>query len=72
MTTQNPKHLKAERLMTPGEAAEFLRVSVSWLSKSRMTGRGPTYLKLGRSIRYGEVAIQQWMNSRQRLSTSEQ
>ena len=45
---------RAERLLTPKEAANFLRVSESWLAKARMRGDGPPYVKLGRSIRYRE------------------
>ena len=37
-----------------------------------MRGDGPPYIKIGRSIRYIETALMQWMKSRQRLSTSEQ
>jgi helix-turn-helix protein len=59
-------------LHKPKEAARILRVSVSWLAKARMRGDGPAYIKVGRSIRYTEAALTQWMKSRQRLSTSEQ
>jgi excisionase family DNA binding protein len=61
-----------ERLLTPKEAADLLRVSRSWLAKARMRGDGPPYIRIGRSIRYSEAALHQWMKSRQRLSTSEQ
>ena len=61
-----------ERWLTAKEAADFLRVSLSWLAKARMRGDGPPYVKVGRSIRYAEAALLQWMKSRQRLSTSEQ
>jgi hypothetical protein len=37
-----------------------------------MRGDGPTYVKVGRSIRYVETALIQWTKSRQRLSTSQQ
>ena len=60
-----------ERLLTPKEAAELLRVSFSWLAKARMRGDGPAYMKVGRAIRYTDAALSQWMKSRQRLSTSE-
>jgi predicted DNA-binding transcriptional regulator AlpA len=60
-----------ERLFSPPEASAFLRISLSWLAKARMRGDGPPYIKVGRSIRYTEVALLQWMKSRQRLSTSE-
>jgi excisionase family DNA binding protein len=59
-------------LLTPKEAAKLLKVSVSWLAKARMRGDGAPYIKVGRSIRYAESALIQWMKSRQRLSTSEQ
>jgi predicted DNA-binding transcriptional regulator AlpA len=58
-------------LLTPKEAAKLLRVSISWLAKSRMRGDGPPYIKVGRAIRYTDVAVMQWTKSRQRLSTSE-
>jgi hypothetical protein len=37
-----------------------------------MRGDGPPFIKIGRSIRYSEATLLQWMKSRQRLSTSEQ
>ena len=58
-------------LLEPNEAAAFLKVSLSWLAKARMRGDGPPYLRIGRSIRYTEAALMQWMKSRQRMSTSE-
>jgi hypothetical protein len=59
-------------LLTAKDAAKFLKVSLSWLAKARMRGDGPAYIKVGRSIRYTEAGLFQWMKSRQRLSTSEQ
>jgi predicted DNA-binding transcriptional regulator AlpA len=59
-------------LLTPKEAARLLRVSSSWLAKARMRGDGPPYIRIGRSIRYVESALFQWMKGRQRMSTSEQ
>ena len=58
-------------LLTPKETAGRLKVSTSWLAKARMRGDGPPYIQIGRSIRYSEAALLQWMKSRQRLSTSE-
>ena len=62
---------RRERLLTPKDAAQFLRLSSSWLAKARMRGDGPPYMQLGRSIRYQEGALLSWMKSRARLSTSE-
>jgi hypothetical protein len=58
-------------LLTPKETAARLHVSNSWLAKARMRGDGPPFIKVGRSIRYSEAALLQWLRSQQRLSTSE-
>ena len=75
MTQQNIPATKTasgyERLLTAKDAANFLRVSPSWLAKSRMRGDGPPYAKIGGSVRYSEGALVQWVKSRLRLSTSE-
>ena len=68
---EGAERLSIARLRTPKEAAESLRVSTSFLAKARMRGDGPPYIKIGRSIRYPEAALIQWMKSRQKLSTSE-
>jgi excisionase family DNA binding protein len=68
---QNPAGVPLN-LLSPKEAAKVLKVSLSWLAKARMNGDGPPYIRIGRSIRYSEAALLQWLKSRQRLSTSEQ
>ena len=60
-----------ERLLTPREAAAFLRVSDFWLAKARMRGDGPPYVKIGRSVRYPEGTLLHWMKGHVHLSTSE-
>jgi len=67
----NKPHPDLSPLLTAKEVAARLKVSVSWLAKSRMRGDGPPYICIGRSIRYTEPGVIQWMKSRQRLSTSE-
>ena len=57
-------------LLTPKEAAKMLKISPSWLAKARMRGDGPPYIPVGSAIRYAEAALQQWVKSQQRLSTS--
>ena len=43
----------SERFLTEAEAAEYLRLSRSYLRKARGKGEGPPYRKLGgRVIRY--------------------
>lgn len=60
-----------ERLLTVRDAANRLRLSPSWLAKARMRGDGPPFVKLGRSVLYGEKALAKWTRSRTRFSTSE-
>jgi predicted DNA-binding transcriptional regulator AlpA len=60
-----------ERLLTPRETADRLRVSLSWLAKARMQGDGPPFVKFGRSIRYAEGNLVQWTQAHLRLSTNE-
>jgi predicted DNA-binding transcriptional regulator AlpA len=62
---------QAIELVVPKEAASIIKMSISWLAKARMTGDGPTYIRIGRSIRYSKTSLLHWLKSRQRLSTSE-
>ena len=41
-----------ESLVTEGEAANLLRVSLTSVRRWRREGRGPVYRKIGRSVRY--------------------
>jgi predicted DNA-binding transcriptional regulator AlpA len=70
VATQKPM-APAIVLLTPKDAANLLKVSLSWLAKARMRGDGPPYIRVGRSIRYSEAVLLQWMKSKQRSSTSE-
>jgi predicted DNA-binding transcriptional regulator AlpA len=49
----------------------MLNVSMSWLAKARLGGIGPRYVKIGRSVRYPESSIREFIKSRMRGSTSE-
>lgn len=60
------------RLLTVRDAASFLRLSESWLAKARIRGDGPPFVKIGRSIRYSEGALREWLQGQTRQSTSEQ
>ena len=50
-----------DRLFTPKETADFLRVSESWLAKARMRGDGPRYRKLSRAVRYLKSDLTDWL-----------
>ncbi|QIG68354.1 putative transcriptional regulator protein [Rhizobium phage RHph_Y3_56_1] len=43
------------------EAAAYLRKSASWLNKTRLTGVGPVYLKVGGSVLYLRSDLDQWL-----------
>ncbi|GAA0547909.1 putative DNA-binding transcriptional regulator AlpA [Rhizomicrobium palustre] len=60
-----------DRLLRPRDAAVMLGLSESTLAKMRLSGGGPEYLKLGRSIRYTRKSIDAWVTARARRSTSD-
>jgi predicted DNA-binding transcriptional regulator AlpA len=61
-----------EKLHAPAKAAELLGgMSLSWLAKSRLTGTGPRFVKIGRSVRYRDSALREYIQARTRRSTSE-
>jgi predicted DNA-binding transcriptional regulator AlpA len=63
--------MEIPNLVTTEEAAERLRVSVSFLMKARLRGDGPRYRKIGRAVRYSLAGLADWLKSRARTSTSE-
>jgi predicted DNA-binding transcriptional regulator AlpA len=63
--------ITSERLLTVRDAASVLRLSASWLAKARMRGDGPPFVKIGRSVRYSEGALREWLQSQTRRATSE-
>jgi excisionase family DNA binding protein len=69
---RKPTAAPAIRLLTPKEVAELLKVTVSWLAKARVRGEGPPYIRIGRSVRYREEDLIDWLKQRRRLSTREQ
>jgi predicted DNA-binding transcriptional regulator AlpA len=60
-----------EVLLHPRDAARILNVSDSWLSKARVDGTGPRYVKIGRAVRYPQSSLREFIKSRMRGSTSE-
>jgi predicted DNA-binding transcriptional regulator AlpA len=67
-----PTHpTQSEALLTAPDAARLLRVSLSWMAKARLRGDGPRYVKIGRSVRYPESSLREYIKIRTRSSTSE-
>jgi excisionase family DNA binding protein len=42
------------------ELADYLRVSRSLIHKLNRTGKGPAFLRFGRSIRYDKAEVDSW------------
>ena len=61
----------SSELFTVSEAARWAKVSDSFLNKARLTGDGPKFVRLGRSIRYRLEDLEAWVASRAAGSTSE-
>lgn len=55
-------------LFSTKEAAARIGKSESWLNKSRMTGTGPVYLKLGGGVRYALPDLDAWLSSQRRTA----
>jgi predicted DNA-binding transcriptional regulator AlpA len=65
------RHIDEKRRMlrTPGAAA-YTGTSASTLEKLRLTGGGPKYLKLGKTVVYDPADLDDWLASHRRTSTS--
>ena len=55
---------------TTREAAAYLGLAVSTLNKWRCHGGGPTYLKLGRAVRYRHEDLDAFLTARRLTSTA--
>lgn len=58
-------------LLTQLEAATLLHLSERTLERLRVSGAGPKFVRLGRSIRYRPTDIEAYIASRVVSSTSE-
>ena len=58
-------------LNTP-DAAAYVRLSKPTLERLRLTGDGPSFLKLGRAVRYRKADLDDWLASLLVRSTSQE
>ncbi|WEZ84651.1 DNA-binding protein [Rhizobium sp. 32-5/1] len=64
-------NLTAERpKMRTAAAAIYTGASASTLNKLRLTGGGPAYIKLGKTVVYDPADLDAWLSSKRRRSTS--
>ena len=62
--------LQVRRKLRTAEAAEYTTVSESTLTKLRLTGGGPIFIKVGKSVLYDVSDLDAWLASHRRRSTS--
>jgi excisionase family DNA binding protein len=58
-------------LLSTEQAATHCGLSPKTLEKLRITGGGPSFVKLGRSVRYDLSDLDAWIASNRRASTSD-
>jgi excisionase family DNA binding protein len=59
-------------MLTVHEAADYLRLSRRTLERYRTSGFGPKFVKCGRSVRYRQSDLEEWIAARVVRSTSEE
>lgn len=61
-----------DALLTQVQAARFLNLSVRTLEAWRVRSTsGPVFIKCGKAVRYSRRALLEWVEARQRRSTSD-
>lgn len=65
MNHQNPIALR------PPDAASYLGFSQQRLAQLRLSGAGPRFAKVGRSVTYLKEDLDAWLRSKLRSSTSD-
>ena len=61
---------RTDHVVTTETAAHLLGMSAIALARWRVTGTGPKFLKLGRSVRYRVGDLKTWMAEQEYGSTS--
>lgn len=61
----------SDPLLTPAEAARFLRVSPSTLARWRCYGQGPGFVKVPHAVRYRRTVLAGWLRAHQHLTGAE-
>lgn len=61
-----------DSLISPATLSERLGTTERNLSEWRIKGRGPKYIRVGRSVRYIPEHVDSWLLAHEHLSTSEE
>ena len=61
-----------DRLLSPAETATLLGLTQRWLEVKRYRGDGPPFVRISsRCVRYRRSDLEEWIDSRVRLSTAD-
>lgn len=58
-------------LLTTSEAAAYLNIQPATMEQHRWNGRGPSFVKIGRSVRYRQADLDTFLAERVFSSTTE-
>lgn len=59
-------------LLSPSTLADALGTTERTLSEWRIRGYGPSYLRVGRTVRYVPESVDAWLLAQERTSTAEE
>ena len=65
------RHADGSEYLDTQQTAKRAGVSPSFLNKARMTGGGPKYRKIGKTVRYFWPEVQAWLDGKAVNSTSQ-
>jgi predicted DNA-binding transcriptional regulator AlpA len=65
-----PPVISNRRMLRTDDVARLADLSSSTLAKLRLTGGGPHYIKLGRTVVYDPADVEAWLSIHRRSSTS--
>jgi predicted DNA-binding transcriptional regulator AlpA len=60
--TKNVKHAEPDRLLKQSDVGEFLSMSPTTLEQWRLKGKGPRWVRIGRSVRYPLSELQNFID----------
>jgi predicted DNA-binding transcriptional regulator AlpA len=69
--TSGSNAAQPDGLLTEDETTAYLGIVPNTLAKWRTRGEGPPFVRVGRLIRYDRAAIDRWVASQTRQSTSD-
>jgi len=61
-----------DSLITPATLADRLGLTQRTLSEKRITGTGPAFVRIGKSVRYRPESVDAWLLGQEYSSTSQE